>query len=70
MIPVDFRPPMQLGLYLSRGTKGIASDGVKDRVRPHSGLTRPQAKDFQGYRLVGQGDPFSNWDNGPGPSDY
>ncbi|MEK9984179.1 MAG: DUF1592 domain-containing protein [Opitutae bacterium] len=72
MIPVDLRPPMQLGLYLSRGTKGIASDGVKDRVRLGLwDLLDHKQKTFKVTVWLDKGDiPFLNWDNGPGPSDY
>ena len=72
MIPTDLNPPMQLGLYVSRGTKGLASDSVKSRSRVGLwDLADHQSKKFEVTVWMDKGDlPFLNWDNGPGPSDY
>jgi hypothetical protein len=72
MIPTDLNPPMQLGLYISRGTKGLASDSVKSRSRVGLwDLADHRTKKFEVTVWMDKGDlPFLNWDNGPGPSDY
>ena len=72
MIPTDLNPPMQLGLYVSRGTKGLASDSVKSRSRIGLwDLVDHRPKKFEVTVWMDKGDvPFINWDNGPGPSDY
>jgi len=72
MIPVDLTPPMQLGLYVSDGVKGLASDAVKSRTRLGLwDLLDHQGKTFEATVWLDKGNvPFLNWDNGPGPSDY
>lgn len=72
MIPTNLNPPMQLGVYLSRGKRGIASDSTKSRSRIGLwDLSDHQKKTFEVVVWMDQGDaPFLNWDNGPGPSDY
>ncbi len=72
MIPVDLTPPMQLGLYVSDGVKGLASDAVKSRKRLGLwDLLDHQRKTFEVTVWLDKGNvPFLNWDNGPGPSDY
>jgi len=72
MIPVDLSPPMQLGLYVSDGVKGLASDAVKSRVRIGLwDLLDHRRKTYEATVWLDKGNvPFLNWDNGPGPSDY
>jgi len=72
MIPVDLTPPMQLGLYVSKGVKGLASDAVKSRVKIGLwDLLDHQRKTYEATVWLDKGNvPFLNWDNGPGPSDY
>lgn len=72
MIPTNLKPPMQLGVYLSRGKSGVASDSVKSRARIGLwDLADHRKKTFEAIVWMDQGDvPFLNWDNGPGPSDY
>lgn len=72
MIPVDLAPPMQLGLYVSDGEKGLASDAVKSRARLGLwDLPDHRKQTFEVTLWMDRGNvPFVNWDNGPGPSDY
>ena len=72
MIPTDLSQPMQLSLYVSRGTKGMASDSLKSRSKIRLwDLHDHQPKKYEVTVWLDKGDvPFLNWDNGPGPSDY
>ncbi|MEM1293921.1 MAG: DUF1592 domain-containing protein [Verrucomicrobiota bacterium] len=72
MIPTDLTPPMQLGLYISDGTKGLAAAGVKSRTKVGWwDLEDHEVKDLQVTVWLDEGAiPMINWDNGPGPSDY
>lgn len=72
MIPTDLTPPMQLGLYISDGRKGIAAAGVKSRNKVGWwDLKDHEAQDFEVTVWLDKGAvPMLNWDNGPGPSDY
>ncbi|MDG1324450.1 MAG: DUF1592 domain-containing protein [Opitutales bacterium] len=72
MIPTNLTPPMQLALFISRGTKGTASDSVKSRSKIGLwDLTDHKPKKFAVTVWLDKRDvPFLNWDNGPGPSDY
>lgn len=72
MIPTDLGPPMQLGLYISDGKKGIAAAGVKSRTKiGWWDLHDHEAREFLVTVWLDRGAiPMINWDNGPGPSDY
>ncbi len=72
MIPTNLKPPMQLGLYISDGRKGLAPAGVKSRKRIGLwDLKDHETKDFEVTVWLDEGAiPVINWDNGPGPSDY
>ena len=72
MIPTDLTPPMQLALFVSRGSKGTASDSVKSRTKIGLwDLGDHKPKKYEATVWMDKGDvPFLNWDNGPGPSDY
>jgi hypothetical protein len=72
MIPTDLTPPMQLGLYISDGRKGVAAAGVKSRSKVGWwDLKDHEAQDFEVTVWLDKGAvPMLNWDNGPGPSDY
>jgi hypothetical protein len=72
MIPTDLSQPMQLSLYVSRGTKGMASDSIKSRSKLGLwDLSDHRPKKYEVTVWLDKGDvPFLNWDNGPGPSDY
>ena len=72
MSPTDLTPPMQLGLYISDGRKGIAAAGVKSRIKVGWwDLKDHEARDFEVTVWLDKGAvPVLNWDNGPGPSDY
>ena len=72
MIPTDLTPPMQLALFVSRGSKGTASDSLKSRKKIGLwDLADHQPKKYEVTIWMDKGDvPFLNWDNGPGPSDY
>ncbi|MBT5909033.1 MAG: DUF1592 domain-containing protein, partial [Opitutae bacterium] len=65
-------PPMQLALFVSRGSKGTASDSVKSRTKIGLwDLGDHKPKKYEATVWMDKGDvPFLNWDNGPGPSDY
>ncbi len=72
MIPTNLKPPMQLGLYISDGKKGLAPAGVKSRKRIGLwDLKDHETMDFEVTVWLDKGAiPVINWDNGPGPSDY
>ena len=72
MIPTNLKPPMQLSLFVSRGSKGMGSDSIKSRSKIGLwDLADHQPKKFEATVWMDKRDvPFLNWDNGPGPSDY
>jgi hypothetical protein len=72
MIPTNLKPPMQLSLFVSRGSKGMGSDSIKSRSKIGLwDLADHQPKKFEVTVWMDKRDvPFLNWDNGPGPSDY
>lgn len=72
MIPTDLSSPMQLALFISRGSEGLGSDSVKSRAKiGHWDLSDHKKNNYEVIVWMDNEDvPFLNWDNGPGPSDY